>query len=665
MELQPSSDDDLAGKKNCPLRRKSVSNVVEMPETQSDEALLGAFVKSHDEQAFRCLSERYSGLIFHTALRTLNDRTLAEDVAQRVLGVLAKKAPQVARGNAPLAAWLHRTTILEAKSARRIESRHHRKKESLMRAPADSPDSNDPAWKDALPHLDAAIDMLPEADRHVLLLHYVNEMTFPEIATRVGKSAAAVQKQSRRALETLQRILGRRGVTLSLSILTAGLTTEMAKAGPVLLLPAFSSLGKTTTSVIVVKKSTLAALGTTLLLCGIPLARQHASISELKSRLSAAASASPDPRISSRPGNTKNLSMVERLARDLKAQDRDVPRYLGAVDHIEALSDEELIGLIKETALSSMPSAYQELVFAKLVDTLAIRNPELALNTLLASELIDCISRSERARNQFIGCLRILSERDGRKSLEWFRGHLDAVRSIRLRGRFPEGYLENEMRPVVAYGLLNSDPNGVLEVLTPLPPPNLKAAFEWLAQRMDPFPVEKITGFVRGAREMLSEKEASEATALLVSRQIEVGKGAMPYKSVDALLASGSFSPSEIDAIAKRAGALRIINHSDGLEAGIVQYKAWLEAHLAEGVDRKVGVTLGHIAMSWPEKTEPAYQAMLGPQNLERSDEMIVGFLITSGKKYDETKITQLTRSLSDQDLALDLISRIKKEATE
>jgi len=96
--------------------------------------------------------------------------------------------------------------------------------------------------------LDAAIDTLPEADRHVLLLHFVNEMTFPEIARRVGKSAATVQKQSRRALEKLQGILSCRGVTISVVILTDGLTAEMTKAAPVILVPALgsiSSLGKT------------------------------------------------------------------------------------------------------------------------------------------------------------------------------------------------------------------------------------------------------------------------------------------------------------------------------------------------------------------------------------------------------------------------------------
>ena len=52
-----------------------------MPNTPTAQNHLNTFARSHDELAFRCLAERYSGLIFHTALRSLNDRTLAEDVA--------------------------------------------------------------------------------------------------------------------------------------------------------------------------------------------------------------------------------------------------------------------------------------------------------------------------------------------------------------------------------------------------------------------------------------------------------------------------------------------------------------------------------------------------------------------------------------------------------
>ena len=633
-----------------------------MPQTPSDEDLLDTFVRSGNEQAFRCLAERYSGLIFHTALRSLNDRTLAEDVAQRVLGVLAKKAAQVVRGNAPLPAWLHRTTILEAKSARRSESRHHRKKEALMRSPTDSHHSGDSAWQDALPHLDAAIDTLPEAERHVLLLHFVNEMTFPEIARRLGKSAAAVQKQSRRALENLQRILGKRGVTLSLGILTAGLTAEMAKAGPVLLIPALSSLGKTTTSAIVVKKTTVAAIGTTLLLCGIPLARQQSSINDLETKLKTMTDSPQLVRTSSRSGTSTSLSLPERLARDLKAQDRDVPRYLGAVDHIEELRDEELIALMRQAVASSMPSAHQEILFTKLFDTLAIRNPELALDTLLKTDFFEYLSQSEMARSQFVGCLGILSDRDGRRSLEWFRSHLEAVRSIQPKGSFPDRYLENEMRERLTYGLLSFDVEGVMEVLTPLPSENLKGVFDRMATRMDPFPVEKIAAYVRSARSLLTAKEVGEALAKLVTRQVPVGRGSMPYEAVDKLLASGSFLPAEIDSISKHAGHSRITNHSGGLAAGIIQYKTWLETHLAEGVDRNLGETLGRIALS---SEGPAYQEILNRQQSKPSDDMITGFLTIAGRKYDEHRIKQMTDLLTDQNLAIELIRQIKKETGE
>jgi RNA polymerase sigma factor (sigma-70 family) len=223
--------------------------------SESDRELLGRYSASGEDAPFRVLVDRYSGLVFHTARRTLGDAPLAEDVSQRVFVSLAKKAGQVAHSGSPLPSWLHHATLLEAKAVLRSESRHARKKEALMNAPVDPPDSGDSAWRDALPHLDDAIDALPESDRHVLLLHFVNELTHAEIARRVGRSAAAVQKQSRRALEKLQQILGRKGIALSIGVLTAGLTTEMTKAAPVILAPVLgTSIGETTTSLFAVKK---------------------------------------------------------------------------------------------------------------------------------------------------------------------------------------------------------------------------------------------------------------------------------------------------------------------------------------------------------------------------------------------------------------------------
>ena len=643
-----------------------------MPQTPSDEELLDAFVKSRNEQAFRHLAERYSGLIFHTALRSLNDRTLAEDVAQRVLGVLAKKASQVSGGNAPLPAWLHRTTILEAKSARRSESRYHRKKEALMSAPNDSFHSGDSAWQDALPHLDAAIDTLPEADRHVLLLHFVNEMTFPEIARRVGKSAAAVQKQSRRALENLQRILGKRGVTLSLGILTAGLTTEMAKAGPVLLIPALSSLGKATTSAIVVKKSTLAALGTTLLLCGIPLARQQASISDLEAKLRNTTDSPQLVRTSSRRSNSTSLSIPERLARDLKAQDRDVPRYRGAVEYIEELGDEALISLIKETAVSAMNINDRIVVIRTALDTLAdqdletgrYRNPESALNALMDHLPLEMNVAILHSTNTLAHYLRSLSEKDGARALDWFQGHLDQIRSIpEMRGASKE-QLENEIRIGLSYGLVFSNPTEAVNILRPLPSQNIIQDFDQLVRSVEPSLRKDAAGFIQVVRELLPEKDANELIGKL--HQIDFDHNTGVFARLDTLLGKYEFSTGETDAIILQAGANYLFqgNSPGELPKGIAKYKDWLATRYPAKADQRVGEALGYWAANWGQ-TEVIYDNMLNYRSFGLNDDALIALLNTLRPKFGVEKVETLAGMLSDQELAAKIVKRIKSPATE
>jgi RNA polymerase sigma-70 factor (ECF subfamily) len=256
-----------------------------MQNTPTDRNLLRAFVATHDERAFSSLAERYSGLVFHTARRILNDDMLAEDVAQRVLSALARKAKRLVQSEAPLPAWLHRATVLEARTIRRTEARHHRKKEALMHASNDPTHSGDPAWREALPHLDDAIDKLSETDLNVLFLHFLNGLTFPEIAVQIGKSAPAVQKQSRRALSKLQQLLGKRGTVLTIGTITLGLGTEIAKAAPPQIVTKLASATVATGTTAIVVNITLIAISVTVLVCGVPLGLQHREIRALESRL--------------------------------------------------------------------------------------------------------------------------------------------------------------------------------------------------------------------------------------------------------------------------------------------------------------------------------------------------------------------------------------------
>ena len=95
----------------------------------SDESLLNSFALHRDESAFRTLSERYIGLVFHTALRRTNNRPLAEEISQNILCALAKKASSLAKTPDLLPAWLHRATLYESSKAMRSESSYQRRKQ--------------------------------------------------------------------------------------------------------------------------------------------------------------------------------------------------------------------------------------------------------------------------------------------------------------------------------------------------------------------------------------------------------------------------------------------------------------------------------------------------------------------------------------------------------
>ncbi len=197
----------------------------------ADAALLQGWARRRDEDAFRVLAGRHFPLVLATARRCTGQDALAEEAAQRVLTILARKAASLE--HAPLAPWLHRTTLLECRTLLRRESRHSRRTRALAAAPVTAPcDHENGAWQEALPVLDEAMDRLRDADRRVVMMRFFENLSFREIAGREGKSEAAVQRQGHRALERLAAQLRRRGVALSGTTLTGGLVAMHAATAP-------------------------------------------------------------------------------------------------------------------------------------------------------------------------------------------------------------------------------------------------------------------------------------------------------------------------------------------------------------------------------------------------------------------------------------------------
>jgi len=204
------------------------------------QILLTEYVKRGSDEAFRQLVQRYVDLVYSTAVRLVGgDTHLAEDVTQTVfldLAVWAKKLPEEVK----LGGWLHRHTCFVASKAVRSERRRQaRERQAVeMNALGEGSEAN---LHQVRPILDEAINQLGDADRAAVLLRFYEKLDFRLVGEALGTSEAAAQKRVSRALDKLESLLRRHGVTCASSALAAVLASEAVKAAPVTLVTSTSA----------------------------------------------------------------------------------------------------------------------------------------------------------------------------------------------------------------------------------------------------------------------------------------------------------------------------------------------------------------------------------------------------------------------------------------
>lgn len=134
----------------------------------TDAELLNRFNATGDEDAFRVLVDKYLGLVFGVALRRTGQHSHAEEIAQNVFIVLAKKANRLKPTPS-----LYRCTLIEVAELGRRNRAHERKMKAFGEQV--EPTGGRDIWNEVLPLLDESIHSLPAVERALILLRFFEQ----------------------------------------------------------------------------------------------------------------------------------------------------------------------------------------------------------------------------------------------------------------------------------------------------------------------------------------------------------------------------------------------------------------------------------------------------------------------------------------------------------
>jgi uncharacterized protein (TIGR03435 family) len=196
-----------------------------------DMDLVRDFAANGSEAAFATLVGRHVNLVYSAALRRLGNAHEAEEVAQAVFIILARKAGSLRRGTV-LSGWLYQTAQLTAANFQRTALRRQRREqEAFMQFSEQS--QPDVPWHRLGPLLEEAMARLGQKERDAVVLRFFENRTVREVASALGLREDAAQKRVNRATDKLRDYFIRRGVQVSTAALLASIGTHAVQAAPV------------------------------------------------------------------------------------------------------------------------------------------------------------------------------------------------------------------------------------------------------------------------------------------------------------------------------------------------------------------------------------------------------------------------------------------------
>ena len=186
----------------------------------TDWQLIRKYVEGDRQAAFSALVRRHTDLVYCTCLRELGEPSLAEDAAQAVFLILARKAASFRPGTT-LSSWLFQTALLTSKNVLRRERRQQAREQRMVAEMERTMPPRPSGWEEMEPRLNEALEGLPTAQRGLVLERFLEDRPLAEIGAARGISEDAARMRLNRALDRLRRFFAARNVVLPAAALAA------------------------------------------------------------------------------------------------------------------------------------------------------------------------------------------------------------------------------------------------------------------------------------------------------------------------------------------------------------------------------------------------------------------------------------------------------------
>jgi RNA polymerase sigma-70 factor, ECF subfamily len=208
--LDTRTEECSYGDQDLSAKRDACTGKIPLPADPTTAVHLIERVANQDRAAFSQLYERFSTLVFTLAMRMLKTRSDAEDLLQEVFVQVWRQARSYSTDRGSLEAWI--INIARSRAIGKIRSIRRMGRSFVL---ADAPGQaqlgeNIESWTvgyEVPMTMKSALANLPETQRKVLELAYLDGMTQTEIAERLAEPLGTIKTRMRAGIERLREIV--------------------------------------------------------------------------------------------------------------------------------------------------------------------------------------------------------------------------------------------------------------------------------------------------------------------------------------------------------------------------------------------------------------------------------------------------------------------------